>query len=376
MQRNYKKRTNHRLSVAVITSVLAGTCASALAVDDFATVVIDYTPAPGLFINSVAFNDPSNALGAPVGGDTDNPNNTKLVSLGGFGGSITLGFNKTVLNHPSNPGDFDAIVFGNAFWSSDDPTRRFAEAAHIEISLDENSNGIADDEWYVILGSSLPVVPDTVWREQTWDDDAGTTSIPPTFVEDYPDPSFFPGIGSTYTTGAYELPPEFETTVLVHPQGPGATEETHWGYADVSPTLAKPSGTSASVFYTTPDDPMSVGISPDSGGGDAFDIDWAVDPITGDPAGLLGFDFIRITTAVQFDSGPLGEISAEIGGVADVRSVILLGDINGDGIVDTADLGILIGAFGTSNPDADLNGDGIVDTADLGLLLSQYGNEA
>jgi hypothetical protein len=51
------------------------------------------------------------------------------------------------------------------------------------------------------------------------------------------------------------------------------------------------------------------------------------------------------------------------------------GDINGDGVVDTADLGILIGVFGTNTPGADINGDMIVDTADLGILIGNFGSE-
>jgi hypothetical protein len=51
----------------------------------------------------------------------------------------------------------------------------------------------------------------------------------------------------------------------------------------------------------------------------------------------------------------------------------LTADINGDGVVDTADLGILIGAFGTAGPSGDLNADGIVDTADLGALIGGFG---
>jgi len=49
------------------------------------------------------------------------------------------------------------------------------------------------------------------------------------------------------------------------------------------------------------------------------------------------------------------------------------GDINGDCIVDTADLGGLIGSFGSAGPFADINGDGIVDTADLGALIGNFG---
>ncbi|HMN97079.1 MAG TPA: hypothetical protein PKC43_11450 [Phycisphaerales bacterium] len=46
-------------------------------------------------------------------------------------------------------------------------------------------------------------------------------------------------------------------------------------------------------------------------------------------------------------------------------------DLNGDGVVDGADLGILLGAWGTAGP-GDLNGDGIVDGADLGILLGAW----
>ena len=74
-----------------------------------------------------------------------------------------------------------------------------------------------------------------------------------------------------------------------------------------------------------------------------------------------------------------------------------IADLNTDGIVDSADLGMVLSAtppadeggtageggtasdptvdtimsnWGTSNPDADLNGDGTVDSADLGIVLS------
>lgn len=46
------------------------------------------------------------------------------------------------------------------------------------------------------------------------------------------------------------------------------------------------------------------------------------------------------------------------------------GDLNGDGVVDGTDLGLLLAAWGT--PAADLNGDGTTDSADLGLLLGAW----
>lgn len=51
------------------------------------------------------------------------------------------------------------------------------------------------------------------------------------------------------------------------------------------------------------------------------------------------------------------------------------GDLNGDGTVDGADLGLLLAAWGTTGgcPSADLNEDGTVDGADLGLQLAAWG---
>ena len=52
-------------------------------------------------------------------------------------------------------------------------------------------------------------------------------------------------------------------------------------------------------------------------------------------------------------------------------------DLNGDGIVNGADLGILLsgwGPCGTGPCAADINRDGRVDGSDLGLLLSAWGS--
>ena len=47
--------------------------------------------------------------------------------------------------------------------------------------------------------------------------------------------------------------------------------------------------------------------------------------------------------------------------------------LNGDGLVNGADVGIFLALWGTSNPLADLDGDGIVRASDLGILLSAWG---
>lgn len=48
-------------------------------------------------------------------------------------------------------------------------------------------------------------------------------------------------------------------------------------------------------------------------------------------------------------------------------------DLNGDGMVDGADLGLLIAAWDATSGAADINGDGVVDGADLGLLIAAWG---
>jgi Dockerin type I domain len=54
------------------------------------------------------------------------------------------------------------------------------------------------------------------------------------------------------------------------------------------------------------------------------------------------------------------------------------GDVNGDGVVDQSDLGLLLAAYDycdgdpNYNPAADFDGDGCVGQPDLGVLLANY----
>ena len=48
-------------------------------------------------------------------------------------------------------------------------------------------------------------------------------------------------------------------------------------------------------------------------------------------------------------------------------------DLNGDGAVDGADMGLLIAAWGTGGS-GDINSDGVVDGADMGLLIAAWGS--
>lgn len=317
----------------------------------FATVVVEYAPAPGQFVNQEAFADPNVALGPPQGGGTYAPNNGSIVTLGGFGGTIVLAFDHRVDDDPRNAYGMDAIVYGNATWISRNPQRHWAECVTIEISLDANGNRQADDLWYLIPGSHIPN-PQSALHAMTWDDDPSDLQYPPTHSDWIP-------VGRTgqWTTEAYALPaPTFAADVVVNPSVNPFLEGI-FGYAEYSPTLLlgdtnadnvidDPSAT-PEEFYTWPDDPLTVGMSANAGGGDAFDIRWAVDPTSGVPADLPGFDFIRLTTAVAFVSPNFGEKSGEIDAVADVRPDPF-GDADEDDDIDLLDVAALQECFSLS----------------------------
>ena len=50
-----------------------------------------------------------------------------------------------------------------------------------------------------------------------------------------------------------------------------------------------------------------------------------------------------------------------------------LGDLDGSGEVNGTDLGVMLAAWNSADPDSDLNGDGLVDGADIGLLFAGWG---
>lgn len=83
----------------------------------------------------------------------------------------------------------------------------------------------------------------------------------------------------------------------------------------------------------------------------------------------IGLDQEFIVSGIRFDDD-----NGNNSGSARVYTVESLcpEDLNGDGMIDTADLGALISGFGTPGP-GDVNFDGVVDTADLGALIIAFG---
>src|SRR5690606_29112210 len=113
------------------TSLALALTLPAIAHAQFASRVVDYAPAPGQFVNDPAFNDPARSLGAPIGAGLLTADLTSIVTLGGFGGSLTLAFDEPVEDDANNPLGLDCIVFGSAFYVAGNENRRWAEAGLI-----------------------------------------------------------------------------------------------------------------------------------------------------------------------------------------------------------------------------------------------------
>lgn len=343
--------------------------------DPFASAVVEYAPAPGQFVNHTDFNDPQDALGPPTGAGTGAPSNSSVVTLGGFGGFIVLGFDHLVEDDPRNPYGMDAIVYGNAFWVGGNPQRHWAECVTIEISLDSNGNQAADDPWYLIPGSHI-IDPMESYLQMAWDDDTADTQFPPSLSSWIPD-----GMAGEWSSDGFELSAAlFGATVVVNPSSSSALEGI-FGYGDYSPTLllgdmdgdnvVDDASMTPTQFYTWPDDPMAVGVTRGAGGGDAFDIAWAIDADTNLPVELQGFHFIRLTTAVSAVSPTFGEKSGEIDAVADVRPDPF-GDADEDDDMDLQDAGFLQRCMARAPTDAECvrfdAGAAIVDAEDVALF--------
>ncbi|MCH8203616.1 MAG: prepilin-type N-terminal cleavage/methylation domain-containing protein [Candidatus Hydrogenedentes bacterium] len=264
--------------------------------DPWADIVIEYSADNA----ASGFTTPAVALGAPKGLSPSVPlNESNVVSLGDPSGNprgrIVLKFDTPVTDDPANPFGLDCIVYSNAFWVGGDPQKRFQEPGIIEIS-DDGTNWflIPGSRAYSYAGGQLPLVPEP----------PGDTNL---------------GVGKELLLAGTITNPN-TLDVATDPE----SVEFNWGYMEMSPTLAPYLDN-----YVRPDDPFEVGVTARSGGGDAFDIAWAIDA-SGDPAFLTQFQFIRISPFVERTLA-VGNATPELLAIADVAPAL---DADGDGILD------------------------------------------
>ncbi len=274
----------------------------------FVSRIIEYKPAPGQFINEKGVGIPQ-AAESIVGGVQG------LVSLGGYGGYIVVGFDHTIMNDPANPYGVDFTVVGNAAANSSEP-------GIVMVMADTNGNGLPDDTWYELKGSSYDSIS-TIHKytitytnptepgDIPWRDSRGKSGFLKTTPEHtqpyYPSPNLFPDYPQdevSFTGTLINLGIDEDNPIYIRiPALP-------FGYADNHPFYGR-----GQIPYL-PDNPATFDEL-EGNGGNAFDIGWAVDE-DGNPVHLDGIDFIKIYTAVNINAGWLGEISTEVCGIIDV----------------------------------------------------------
>lgn len=270
--------------------------------------VFEYRPAPGQFVNeNPEYED----------GDTEQTmikkaeeyisgKNDKIVTLGGFGGYITFGFDHTVVNVK---GEKDFMILANAFYSLVPVGMAGScEPGVVMVAFDKNVNGKADeDEWFELAGSEYYKDETIKNYEITYfrpDPDKPPPANPddddPTYIkwiDNMNDTGYIPKLNRFHKQDYYpkwitDQTMTFKGTRLknngVDISGAGTywvLRAYDWGYVD-----------------NHPNDSVDL-IS--------FDIDWAVNN-KGEKVYLPGADFIRVYTALNQVCGWLGETSTEI----------------------------------------------------------------
>lgn len=280
----------------------------------FASGLANYTPAPGQYTNTEYF-------GSPTAAKSLVNSNKGLLSLGGFGGSVTLHFSQGIKNDHLNPYGVDFVIYGNS-------TQNWAEPGIVQVMKDENKNGMPDDTWYEIAGSdhyfkSTYFNYNVEYKNNglakagniAWTDSKGNSGIIPenSFHKQayYPTALLFPNIPidkfsleGTRLNCKVDLSNPAEVKI----------KRRGFGYADNTPVI--------STTNKMPDNPYSSDI--EGSGGDAFDIDWAVDKNM-QHVKLDEIHFIRVYTAMNDLAGWLGEVSTEIAGIRDVEPSAMQG---------------------------------------------------
>lgn len=258
--------------------------------------VIDYTPAPGQYINEKVsgFNDISTMEEACR--QAENRLRTQsYVSLGAWGGSIAVKFKNPVANNNG----FNFAIAGNAFDTSNEP-------GIVWVMQDSNHNGLPDDTWFELKGSyyDKPEYERNFWvtyfrpepgKDTRWIDCNGNegyvTWLGSYHNQDYYYPNWISS--DSYTLHGSKLPLLAEKNPET---GIWSNPPFEWGYAD-----------------NHGEDVRAIQVNGKNIEANAFKISNAIDE-EGNEVTLESVDFIKVQTGINGATNILGENSTEICG--------------------------------------------------------------
>lgn len=269
--------------------------------------VIEYTPAPGQFINLSPWGVPSSAHSI-IGG----VNGT--LNLGAFGGYVIFKFDNPVENNPNNPYGVDFTIFGN-------PLSDWSEPATVFVMKDLNGNNLPDDTWYELAGSDY-FFSSTMKNYQVTYSNPNQNFAADVAWTDNNGGSGFIYANSYYTQPYYPLVdsfPQISQNSFVY-EGTKIQGNVDLSNPAFLKSYKRSFGYSDNQFrgnapYTVPDNPYTQQV--ENSGGDAFDISWAVDT-NGNYVDLDVIHFVKVQNSIMANAGALGEISPEITGAVDV----------------------------------------------------------
>lgn len=262
--------------------------------------VLDYSPAPGQFINIIPEYEAGDTRETMNAKATEMLRNGDMISLGAWGGSVTI---KLPQSLPNVDGKADFRVVGNGVYANDASNAiriGSSEPGIVMVMRDDNENGIDDDTWYELQGNQTyngianyrvtyccPTISATDNEYIAWsatNGDSGWLNRTAEHQQEY-----FPMWISNIETMTFEgrrLPDNGS----FNPTTNRFDLECYDGYADSHPNNVMAS---------------------------CLDIDDAIDA-KGNRVTLTSIDFIKVYTGVLQANGPLGECSTEVAAVEQI----------------------------------------------------------
>lgn len=264
--------------------------------------VYSFLPAPGQYVNenytALTMDDACAYALARI-------RDGKYVSLGGFGGSLVVGFDHSI----ANDGDYNFAVKNSVYTN-------YSEPGIVWVMQDENGDGLPNDTWYELKGSDFGLEctvqdyaatyyrPSAPARPVSWTDNHGGSGVIDYLAAYHKQDYYYPlwVKEDSYTLRGTRLEARNydqsgNGTYWINP-------DYGWGYAD----------------NYSPVDMLPERATGETSGCNHFKIADAV-TFDGKPANLQYIDFVKVQTGLNAKSGWLGELSTEVVDVIDFNLI-------------------------------------------------------